>query len=70
MVDLIQAGEFTAEQFESLIDMLHRLGGIGYTRRCAAAHVVRAKTALEVFPACFERAVLEDIADYALVRQG
>ena len=70
MTDLIRAGEFTDEQFGDLIDMLHRYGGIGYTQRCAAAHVVRAKAALEDFTACFERAVLEDIADYALVRKA
>jgi octaprenyl-diphosphate synthase len=70
MTALIQAGEFTPVQFQRLIDLLQELGGIGYTRRCAAAHVDRAKAALSIFAAGFERGVLEDIADYALVRKA
>jgi octaprenyl-diphosphate synthase len=70
MLQLIQAREFTAPQFERLIDLLQKHGGIGYTRRCAAAHVLRAKTALNGFPASGGRTVLEDIADYALVRKA
>jgi octaprenyl-diphosphate synthase len=70
MTELIQAGDFTPAQFERLIDLLHKNGGISYTRRCAAAHVQKAKAALEIFPAGAERAVLEDIADYALVRRA
>ncbi len=70
MTDLIHAGNFTPAQFERLIDLLHEYGGISYTRRCAAAHVEQAKAALEIFPAGTERTVLEDIADYALVRKA
>jgi octaprenyl-diphosphate synthase len=70
IAELIQAGDFTPAQFEQLIDLLHKNGGISYTRRCAAAHVQQAKAALEIFPAGPERTVLEDIADYALVRKA
>ena len=38
--------------------------------RCAVAHVEQARTALAHFPAGAERSVLEDIADYALVRKA
>ncbi len=69
MTDLIQAGDFTPAQFERMIGLLDQHGGIGYTRKCAASHAEKAKTALEIFPACAERTVLEDIADYALVRK-
>ncbi len=70
MTDLIQAGDFTPVQFERLIQLLHANGGIRYTRRCAAAHVAKAKAALQIFPPCRERTVLEEVADYALVRKA
>jgi len=70
ITELIQAGDFTPAQFERLIDLLREVGGISYTRRCAAGHVQQAKAALEIFPVCPERAILEDIADYALVRKA
>ena len=70
MTELIQAGDFTPAQFARLIDLLNENGGISYTRRCAAAHVLQAKAALEIFPTGPERTVLEDIADYALVRKA
>jgi octaprenyl-diphosphate synthase len=68
--ELIQAGDFTPTQFQRLIDLLLRHGGLEYTRRCAAAQVEQAKTALAIFPACAERGVLDDIADFALVRKA
>jgi octaprenyl-diphosphate synthase len=70
MQDLILAGDFTPDQFQRLIGLLHRHGGLDYTRSCATAHVEQAKAALGLFPACAERDVLEDIADYALVRKA
>ncbi len=70
MSEMIQAGEFTPAQFQRLIGLLHEFGGISHTRRCAAAHVREAKTALAVFPQSPGRGVLEDIADYALVRKA
>ncbi len=70
ITDLIQAGDFTHAQFQRLIDLLQRHGGLEYTRCCAVAQVEQAKTALAPFPACIERGVLEDIADYALVRKA
>jgi octaprenyl-diphosphate synthase len=70
MTELIQAGDFTPAQFQRLIGLLHDHGGLAYTRRCAAGHVEQAKTALALFPACAERGVLADIADYALVRKA
>jgi octaprenyl-diphosphate synthase len=70
MTELIQAGDFAPDQFQRLIDLMHRHGGLEYTRRNAAAHVEQAKTALALFPDCAERGVLEEIADYALVRKA
>jgi octaprenyl-diphosphate synthase len=70
ITELVRAGDFTSDQFKHLIDLLHRHGGLDYTRQCAAAHVARAKAALTPFPACAERGVLENIADYALVRKA
>jgi octaprenyl-diphosphate synthase len=70
ITELIRAGDFTPDQFKHLVDLLHRHGGLDYTRRCAAAHVAQAKAALAPFPACAEREVLDNIADYALVRKA
>jgi octaprenyl-diphosphate synthase len=70
IIKLIQADDFTPEQFRRLIDMLHHHGGLDYTRRCATTRVEQAKSALANFPACIERDVLEDIAEYALVRKA
>jgi octaprenyl-diphosphate synthase len=70
MTKLIQAGDFTPAQFQRLIGLLQEHGGLEYTRRCAAGHVKQAKTALALFPACTERGVLEDIADFALARKA
>jgi octaprenyl-diphosphate synthase len=70
ITDVIQAGDFTMDEFQRLIDLLQRHGGLEYTRRRATDHVEQAKTALALFPHGTERRVLEDIADYALVRKA
>jgi octaprenyl-diphosphate synthase len=70
MVDLIEAREFTPSQFQRLIALLKKNGGIAYTRQNAVRHVDKAKAALDVFPMSSERTVLQDIADYALWRSA
>jgi octaprenyl-diphosphate synthase len=70
VTELIRAGDFTPDQFRRLIDLMQRHGGLDYTRRCAASQVEQAKAALAPFPTCAERGILENIADYALVRKA
>lgn len=68
IADLIEANDFTEDQFRQLIGLLKEYGSIEYTRQCAAGHVKNAKSMLENLPAGGERGILSDIADYALVR--
>jgi octaprenyl-diphosphate synthase len=71
MVDVIQsAADITQDRFERLIELLHRYGAIDYTRQCAKNHIRTAKKALGGFDEAPERSVLEDIADYALIRSA
>ncbi len=70
MVDLIEAREFTPSQFDRLITLLKKYGGINHTRNSAVRHVDQAKATLDMFPESAERTVLQDIADYALWRSS
>ena len=68
MTDIIRRPDFSTVDFDRLIDLLTRYGGIESTRRRAAACVDQAKTALGVFPRGETRQILMDVADYALLR--
>jgi geranylgeranyl pyrophosphate synthase len=70
IVDLIGSDDVSAQQFKRLIDLLGQYGALDYTRRCAGEHVQAAKNALARFNDGPERSVLEDIADYALIRSA
>jgi octaprenyl-diphosphate synthase len=70
LVDLIRTKVFTPVQFERLIALLQRCGAIDYTRQFARGHIDKAKGALSIFNPSIERVVLNDIADYALLRKG
>jgi octaprenyl-diphosphate synthase len=70
IVDLIRSDDVSAQQFKRLIDLLSRYGALDYTRQCAGDHIQAAKKALARFDDVPERSVLEDIADYALVRNA
>jgi octaprenyl-diphosphate synthase len=65
---IIADPDFSTADFGALVELLRRCGGIDYTRRRAAEHIGRAKTALEAFDASPAREILLDIADYALAR--
>lgn len=69
MTEIIADTDFSIPDFEALVEMMNRYGGITYTRREATGHITAAKDALcKAFPASTAREVLLDIADYALVR--
>ncbi len=59
---------FSSSDFQRLLKMLDRYGGLAYTRQCASAHIEAAKKALAVFASSSERELLLDIADYAWAR--
>jgi octaprenyl-diphosphate synthase len=70
MAALIAGREVSPEDFERLLRLLERCGGLRETRQLAEDHVRRAQVALEIFPAGESRQVLHHIADYALQRRA
>ncbi len=70
MAALIAGGEVTPEDFDRLLHLLERCGGLRETRRQAEDHVRRAQAALTIFPDGVSRQVLHHIADYALQRRA
>lgn len=70
MADAIRSPEFSEETFAELRDLLERYGGVAYTREQAKDHVAVAKARLSGFPESETRAVLLNIADYALTRKS
>jgi octaprenyl-diphosphate synthase len=69
MIEIIKNKDFSTDEFESLISMLHKHGGIDYTIQCAIDHIQQAKQALSVFEDSAPKEILLDIADYALARK-
>ena len=70
MIAILENPDFTSTEFADLVEMLECHGGIAYTEAQAAAHIQRAKTALQPFEDSPMREILMDIADYALVRKA
>ncbi len=70
MAALIAGREVCAEDFEKLLRLLERYGGLRATRQLAEDHVRQAKAALTIFPVGEPREVLRHIADYALQRRA
>ncbi|MEA3230748.1 MAG: polyprenyl synthetase family protein [Thermodesulfobacteriota bacterium] len=68
MKAIINDNHFSADDFNRLVSLLQRCGGIDYTRRQAEKHIIRARAALDTFPSSKAKATLINIAAYALVR--
>jgi len=68
MKGIIQREAFSVAEFRRLTELLERYGGIAYTRQCAAAHIGKAKAALEQFDSSPDKATMLDIVDYAWQR--
>jgi octaprenyl-diphosphate synthase len=66
----IREPEFSEAVFAELRELLERYGGVAYTREQARDHVAVAKARISGFPDSDARAVLMDIADYALARKS
>ena len=70
MAAIITNTDFTREEFDMLLGLLDRYGGIAYAKDVAAAHVRKAKARLTAFAPSQTREILEMMADYALNRRA
>jgi octaprenyl-diphosphate synthase len=70
MIKIIQNQDFSQTDFNLLIDLLEKYGGLAYTQNMAASYIETAKKALTVFDASPTKETMLDIADYALARSG
>lgn len=68
-IERVITSDFSEAEFAALIERLQALGGIDYTRRKAAALIAAAREALMLFEPSPTRALLLDVADYALARK-
>ena len=69
MLRIFRDKNFSREKFEMLVERLTDYGSIDYTRVQAANYIRKAKQSLMAFGSGPDKALLYDIADYALVRK-
>ena len=69
MENIIKNENFSVTEFETLIDLLNKYGGIAYTQHLATKYIEGAKEALSIFEPSETKNILMDVADYALVRE-
>lgn len=69
MIQLIRADNFSMRDFNKLINLLDKYGGLQYTEKRAAAYIDKAKNALSVFEPSHTREILLNLADYVLARR-
>ncbi len=69
MIYIIKDDNFSATDFNALIDLLNKYGGIAYTQNLATRHIQRAKKALSQFDPSETREIMLEIADYTLARR-
>ena len=67
---IIENKNFSIDEFQTLVKLMERYGGLDYTRMKALAYVNKAKDALSIFPSSQTRDILSGFADYALVRKA
>jgi octaprenyl-diphosphate synthase len=70
MIAVIRNPDFTPQEFEELIMLLDRHGGLAYTRQKAWEHVQQAKEALAFFESSPTTEILNDLADFTLQRRA
>ncbi len=66
---IIQDPDIKEEDFEAVLELIKKYDGVEYTRERAREHIEKAKACLEIFSASNARTLLEQLADYVLVRQ-
>ena len=69
MEKIITDKDFAVNDFKTLIELLHKYGGITYTQKLAKDYIEKAKNTLAVFENSKPKKILIMIADYSLVRQ-
>jgi octaprenyl-diphosphate synthase len=67
---MITDKDFSVQDFEKLIELLKKYGGLQYTIERATENISAAKQALSIFKPSKTKKLLEDIADYALGRSA
>jgi octaprenyl-diphosphate synthase len=65
---IIRSEAETEGDFETILQLVKKYGGIPYTKEKAKALVDRAKVCLEAFESSSTRCLLENLADYVLMR--
>ncbi len=70
MERMIKEKAFSDSDFQTLIGLMDRYGGLDYTRQKASACIDKAKHALEVFGPSKTKDILLYVADYALARKN
>ena len=70
MRTIIKNRDFSDNDFNQLLCLMKKYGGIDYTRRQAAGHIISAKNALASFSPCESKTVLLQIAEFALSRKS
>ncbi len=70
MAAIIANTDFTKAEFDMLLGLLDRYGGIAYAKDVAAAHVQKAKERLNAFAPSQTREIFSMMADYALNRRA
>lgn len=65
---IINNPDFSVDEFQDLIKLMEKYGGLEYTRKKAMAYVETAKSSLLIFPSSKTREILMGLAEYALVR--
>ncbi len=70
MSTLIQRMNFSDDEFQRLVRLLHQYGGIRYGQEVALQHVSQAKNIMESFLPSETRDTLTMIAEYTLKRKS
>ncbi|MBN1932855.1 MAG: polyprenyl synthetase family protein [Desulfobacterales bacterium] len=70
MEEIIKNKNFSIDEFETLIEMLNKFGGLEYTEKKASEYIKKAKDALSFFEPSETREILLNVADYALKRSA
>ncbi len=70
MEKIIKNKDFSVHDFDTLIVLLKKYGGLTYTQKVAAEHIKKAKDFLSNFNPSKSKEILLNIADYAIARKA
>jgi len=66
---IIRDTDVTKKDFEMVVGLIRQYGGIKYTKARAQKYIDQAKGSLSTFQSSETRTLLEQLADYVLVRK-